>query len=98
MRASLTLYWERKTHWSDITCLDKSWGYRSSEGKKVGYIRLIVFSKNAAKDVGSALQDLSAEGVDSIILDLRDNIGGVIFSGYEAEILFLPSLSDCRSS
>ena len=56
----------------------------------MGYIRLIVFSKNAAKDVSAALQDLSTEGVDSIILDLRDNIGGVIFSGYEASITLSP--------
>lgn len=49
----------------------------------MGYIRLIVFSKNAAKDVGKAIDDLNAEGVQSVILDLRDNVGGVIYSGYE---------------
>ena len=49
----------------------------------MGYIRLVVFSKNAAKDMSAALQDLSAEGIESVILDLRDNVGGVIFSGYE---------------
>lgn len=59
---------------------------RSEEGRKVGYIRLIVFSKNAAKDVSAALQDLATEDVESVILDLRDNIGGVIFSGYEARL------------
>lgn len=56
---------------------------RTLEGQKVGYVRLFVFSKNAAKDTSNALQELKGEGVGSIILDLRDNVGGVVFSGYE---------------
>lgn len=44
----------------------------------IGYIRLDGFMENAAVEVREALMDLKQEGATSIVLDLRDNPGGLV--------------------
>ena len=44
----------------------------------VGYIRLTKFSKNTAKDFGTALQDLIDENLKGLVIDLRGNSGGLL--------------------
>jgi len=44
----------------------------------VGYIRVSHFQLHSGTDVGKHLQDLAQTGAKSIILDLRNNPGGVI--------------------
>lgn len=44
----------------------------------VGYILLNNFTKDAGKEVKSAFNDLKAQGAKSIILDLRNNPGGLL--------------------
>lgn len=41
-----------------------------------GYIRLQDFSETTDKELGEALKKLRAEGLDRLVLDLRDNPGG----------------------
>lgn len=56
------------------------------DGKKVGYIRLPKFyvdfnkkdARNCADDVRAEIEMLKAEGVEGIILDLRNNGGGTL--------------------
>ena len=44
----------------------------------IGYIRLNRFSRNAAKEFRSAVAELSAQGLDGLVLDLRGNPGGLL--------------------
>ena len=44
----------------------------------IGYIRLDGFMENAAVEVREALMDLKQDGATSIVLDLRDNPGGLV--------------------
>jgi len=44
----------------------------------IGYIRLIEFRENTASDINSALDRLKREGMNSLILDLRNNPGGLL--------------------
>lgn len=50
---------------------------RLLEGK-IGYVRLIEFQENSAKDLDKALEKLESQGMDSLILDLRNNPGGLL--------------------
>jgi carboxyl-terminal processing protease len=49
----------------------------------VGYIRLVQFSANAAKEMRDAIQGLEKRGVTGYILDLRSNPGGLLQSSVE---------------
>ena len=50
----------------------------STDGTKIGYIRLKQFNANAAKDMASALKDLESKQVQGYVLDLRSNPGGLL--------------------
>jgi carboxyl-terminal processing protease len=44
----------------------------------IAYIRLVEFRENTAKEIDEVLEKLSSEGMTSIILDLRNNPGGLL--------------------
>jgi carboxyl-terminal processing protease len=44
----------------------------------IGYIRLIEFRENTPPDINKALENLSKEGMNGLILDLRNNPGGLL--------------------
>lgn len=58
-------------------------------GGKTGYLRLVQFTENAPPEVGAALARMEGDGVDSYILDLRDNPGGLVDSSAEIASMFL---------
>lgn len=50
------------------------------EGTRTGYIRLISFSTNTARHVQEAIDLFKGENYDSLIIDLRNNGGGLLSS------------------
>ena len=44
----------------------------------IGYVKLNLFSERTANELQEALDDLSSQGAEQIILDLRDNGGGLL--------------------
>lgn len=57
---------------------------------EVGYIRLSDFTTNAGNEVRSALNNLKSQGAKSIILDLRDNPGGLLDEAVKVANVFVP--------
>ncbi len=57
----------------------------------VGYIRMIQFGEATASDLEDALRKLEAKGAESIILDLRDNPGGLLDQAVQVCEKFLPA-------
>jgi len=55
----------------------------------VGYIRLTEFRENTAKDLDKALKKLNKQGMRALILDLRNNPGGLLHSAVEVASRFL---------
>lgn len=45
---------------------------------RIGYVRLLEFSERSARDVGRALAALQEQGAAAIVLDLRQNTGGLV--------------------
>ena len=64
--------------------------YYGKLDSKTGYIKLSDFTTNAANEVRSALVDLKAQGIDRLVLDLRDNPGGLVSEAVEIVNLFVP--------
>ena len=56
---------------------------------KIGYIRLTQFKMQTADDVKTALKDLQGQGAVGIVLDLRNNGGGLLNSAVDVSSLFL---------
>ncbi|MBD1859884.1 PDZ domain-containing protein [Leptolyngbya sp. FACHB-402] len=50
---------------------------------KVGYIRLVQFSANAAPEMRAAIQKLEKDNVTGYILDLRSNPGGLLYASVD---------------
>ncbi|XP_062206423.1 carboxyl-terminal-processing peptidase 1, chloroplastic-like isoform X3 [Phragmites australis] len=62
---------------------------RENEDSSVGYIRIKEFNSVAKKDLVSALKHLQNSGASYFVLDLRDNLGGLVQAGIETAKLFL---------
>ncbi|PSC70735.1 peptidase S41 family [Micractinium conductrix] len=62
---------------------------RSAGGEQVGFIRLASFNARAQRDTLAAVQRLQAAGASRLVLDLRDNRGGLVSEGIEVARLFL---------
>lgn len=57
---------------------------------KVGYVRLAEFREDSAKDFRKALDELIEQGADSLIVDLRNNPGGLLNVAIKITEEFLP--------
>jgi len=55
-----------------------------------GYVALNVFTENADEQFEDAVTDMLDHGVDSLVVDLRDNPGGLLDTAIEVASLFLP--------
>lgn len=58
-------------------------------GKKVGYITITTFAQNSYEQFEKVYQDLEKAGVESLLLDLRDNSGGYLTTAKDIASLFL---------
>jgi carboxyl-terminal processing protease len=56
----------------------------------IGYVKLSQFQKRSADDMYKTLKDLKKEGAEGIVLDLRNNPGGLLDSAVEISSFFLP--------
>ena len=55
----------------------------------VGYIKVRGFQKTTANEVKGALQDLESQGISALILDLRNNPGGLLDQAISVSEVFL---------
>ncbi|MBQ9312341.1 MAG: S41 family peptidase [Bacteroidales bacterium] len=63
--------------------------YSGIVGKNTGYIKLNEFTKNAAQNVLTAFNSLKKQGINSLILDLRGNGGGLLNEAVDIVNIFI---------
>ncbi len=56
----------------------------------IGYIRITDFNEHVSKNVEDALEELDAKGITDIIIDLRNNPGGLLDEVVEIAENFIP--------
>jgi carboxyl-terminal processing protease len=67
----------------------ENWDYFIDKKEKIAYVRLSGFTETAADELRKVVQQLQAEGVRGLILDLRMNPGGLLSQAVEVSDLFL---------
>ena len=76
----------------------KDVAYTGMLDDKTGYIRLTRFSKNSGPEMRSAIKNLQTESVSRIVIDLRDNPGGLLQSAIEILDMMTPKGSTLLST
>lgn len=56
----------------------------------VGYLRLLQFAPESPAQMQAALDDLNKQGMKALVLDLRNNPGGMLQAALEIASMFLP--------
>lgn len=56
----------------------------------IGYISLLTFDEGCASEFKTALQDLTSKGAKKLIIDLRNNTGGLVDEALEIADCFVP--------
>ena len=70
---------------------DGQWDFWANPEKKLGYIRISLFSHQTAASLRQQLQTLVDNGARGLILDLRFNPGGLLSAAIEISDMFLSS-------
>jgi carboxyl-terminal processing protease len=64
--------------------------YSGMLDSEIGYIKLDEFTRGAGKEVAEAVVALKAKGAKKMILDLRDNPGGLLYQAIDIVNVFIP--------
>jgi len=68
---------------------DDQFDFMLDKDKKIGYVRIATFSQNTTEELKKALDQLKEEGAKGLIIDLRDDPGGLLSAAVEVTDLFL---------
>lgn len=56
----------------------------------IGYFRVLMFSTTTAREAEDALRGFEADGVKAVVIDLRNNAGGLLQAAVDLSDLFIP--------
>lgn len=63
--------------------------YSMLVGDHIGYVPLQTFNENTSDETSAAIESLLAQGAKGIVLDMRDNGGGIVEQAIQTASLFL---------
>jgi carboxyl-terminal processing protease len=63
---------------------------RAPDGSRIAYVHLAGFTAGAHDAVGAAVHKLLKDGADGVVLDLRDNGGGLLNEAVQVSSIFIP--------
>jgi carboxyl-terminal processing protease len=92
----VTLGLRRDNMIADLTLVRRPFQVQSvsevrMEANNTGYIKLDQFAESSTREMDAALMKLHNEGMESLILDLRGNPGGLLTTAIELSDRFLPT-------
>ena len=67
----------------------EEWEFLIDPSNRIGYVRLATFSETVGEELRKAVEGLIKEGVRGLVIDLRNNPGGLLKSAVEVSDLFL---------
>ena len=57
---------------------------------KIGYIRIAMFNENTGDDFAQKYAELEKQGMQALVLDLRENPGGILNAGVDVARMLVP--------
>jgi carboxyl-terminal processing protease len=63
----------------------------TADGKKLAWVHLASFTAGAHGEVGTAVRKLISQGAQGVVLDLRDNGGGLLNEAVDIASIFIPN-------
>lgn len=57
---------------------------------KIGYIRITIFNENTGDDFAKKYAELEKQGMQALVLDLRENPGGILDAGVDVARMLVP--------
>jgi carboxyl-terminal processing protease len=67
----------------------EKWDFLLDPKERIGYIRLTNFTRTAAEEMKAAVEELEKDDVRGLVIDLRNNPGGLLRAAVEIADLFL---------
>ncbi len=74
----------------DSRGVDNAWDFSLAHHREIGYLRIATFGEHTVEEVAAALRSLRDKNCRGLILDLRDNRGGLLRAAPEICEMFLP--------
>jgi carboxyl-terminal processing protease len=68
---------------------DDTWDFILDHDRKIAYIRVSNFTQDTVEQLKKALEEIEKDGAKALILDLRDDPGGLLSAAVEVSDLFL---------
>jgi len=68
---------------------DDTWSYWFDEERKIAYVRLVGFGRHTTGDLKKGMQAVADQNVKALVLDLRNNPGGLLSAAIETADLFV---------
>jgi carboxyl-terminal processing protease len=68
----------------------KAWDFLYDKKERIAYIRLVAFHENSAAELREVVEQLDRQRVRGLVLDLRNNPGGLLTAAVQISNLFLP--------
>lgn len=91
----VTIFREGFEEPKDITIVRQTIHVRSVKSTLIenhfGYVKIRSFTKNTSEELGEALRPFAEKKVKGLVLDLRNNPGGLLNQAVEVTSLFLPT-------
>jgi carboxyl-terminal processing protease len=73
----------------DLRKANDQYDFMLDKDKKIGYVRIATFSQNTPDELKKALEQLKEEGAKGLVVDLRDDPGGLLSAAVEISDMFL---------
>ena len=90
----LTIYREKESKLLDVTIVREMINIKSIKDARIledgiGYVKLVEFQEKSAKELEEELKKLAAQKLEGVILDVRNNPGGLLNASIGVSELFL---------
>jgi carboxyl-terminal processing protease len=68
-----------------------NWQFALEGDPRIAHVRIVSFGDRTAEQFAAVMEQLVGDGVQAVILDLRDNVGGGLASAVAVSEMFLPA-------